>query len=152
MAAALLLVGLVGVFAPYTARPLGFVVAVRPIVEIVDHVVPGLVVIAASGLILATKRLSLVAALSAALAAFWMTATHVPLVAQAARGGVGWAAAWWHTGPGLVLLVLSALAGGAGVAAGARLSGPPACPHRCRELVPVPSCVHLRSRAPQRCR
>jgi len=106
---ALLVAGLLGLVAPYSAKLLGLVVAVRPIVEIVDHVIPGAVVLGVAGFILMTNQIPLPAGLLATLAAFWMTVTHLPLLAQAARGAVGWAAAWWHTGPGVVLLILSTI-------------------------------------------
>ena len=40
------------------------------------------------------------------LSGIWMTATHIPLVAQAGRGEVTAAAAAYHTAPGLAVLVL----------------------------------------------
>lgn len=110
MGVALLFVGLFGLAAPYTGTPLGLVVLVPPVVEIVDHVVPGIVIVGVAGLILAIRRIPLAAALIATLAAFWMTATHLPLLAQAAQGRVGWPTASWHTAPGLILLVLCAIA------------------------------------------
>lgn len=92
--------------APYADSSLGFDVAVRPAVEVVDHVVPGLVVIAATLLMGLVAAARLPAALAIAMAGLWMTATHLPLVTQAQREGTSMAAAAWHTGPGLCLLVL----------------------------------------------
>lgn len=110
MGTALLVVGLFGLLAPYTGEPLGFLIVVRPIVEVVDHVVPGVVLVAVAAIILVTNRIPLIAALIAVLAGLWMTTTHLPLLVQASQGQVGWAAAWWHTAPGVVLLILSAVA------------------------------------------
>ncbi|MBA2752672.1 MAG: hypothetical protein H0U41_10660 [Actinobacteria bacterium] len=66
-------------------------------VEVADHVVPSLVLIAVSLVILVVSRrraetaagLSLVAGFLVALAGLWMVVTHVPLVAQAMRGRAG---------------------------------------------------------------
>jgi len=85
-------------------------------VEVADHVVPSLVLIAVSLVILVVSRrkaetaagLSLVAGFLVALAGLWMVATHVPLVAQAMRGesGVTWGGALYHFTPSLVVLLL----------------------------------------------
>ena len=40
------------------------------------------------------------------LSGLWMVATHVPLVAQAARDEVTWAATAYHFTPSLVVLIL----------------------------------------------
>lgn len=88
--------------------------------EIVDHVVPGAVVMAiAAALVLATRRrrpmprppatLLFVAGLTVILAGLWMTTTHIPLMAQAARDEVTWRAAIYHSAPGVALLVLGVL-------------------------------------------
>jgi len=84
-----------------------------PTVEVVDHVLPALVVLAVCVTVLAFRRRATAGALFAAgllvvLAGFWMTVTHVPLLAQAARGEVSWAAATWHSLPGLAVMVLGA--------------------------------------------
>ena len=42
-----------------------------------------------------------------ALAGFWVLATHVPLVADAARADESWGAALWHASTALPLLVVS---------------------------------------------
>ncbi|MFN2389812.1 MAG: hypothetical protein ABR575_09450 [Actinomycetota bacterium] len=105
--AALLLLGLWSVAAPYAGRALGFEVNTRPSVEVVDHVVPGIVVIAIAVGVLLTGGLALAAALAAVLAGFWMTATHVPLLVQANEGGVAMSTALWHTVPGVASLVVA---------------------------------------------
>lgn len=101
---ALLAVTVWGAVPPWIGPWLGWDVANVPLhVEIVDHAVPGVVlaVIAAAGL---AGRLPLVAALVAVLAGLWMTATHVPLLGQAANGRVAWDAALFHSLPGLLIL------------------------------------------------
>lgn len=80
-----------------------------PTVEFVDHVLPGLVVLAASVFALAMRSRAAGPALFATgmlvtLAGFWMTVTHVPLLAQAVRGEVSWTAAGWHSAPGLAVI------------------------------------------------
>ena len=85
-----------------------------PTTAVVDHLLPALVVLAVCVVMLALRRRAAAGALFAAgllvvLAGFWMTVTHVPLVAQAARGEVSWAAAVWHSLPGLAVMVLGAM-------------------------------------------
>lgn len=88
-------------------------------VEVADHVVPSIILIAASLIVLLLSRrraetaagLSLVAGFLVALAGLWMVVTHVPLVAQAMRGesGVTWGGALYHFTPSLVVLILGLL-------------------------------------------
>jgi len=88
-------------------------------VEVADHVVPSLVLIAVSLVILVVSRrkaettagFSLVAGFLVSLAGLWMVATHVPLVAQAMRGesGVTWGGALYHFTPSLAVLILGLL-------------------------------------------
>lgn len=78
-------------------------------VEVADHVVPGVVVAVASVAVLAGRWRRgtgpvFGAGLVVVLAGSWMTATHGPLLAQAARDEVGWGAAAFHTAPGLAVL------------------------------------------------
>ena len=83
-------------------------------VEIADHVVPGIVILAVSAAaVLVARRRSgssgtplFVIGLVVALAGLWMTATHVPLVAQASRDEVPWDGAVYHSLPGLAVLLL----------------------------------------------
>lgn len=83
-------------------------------VEIVDHVVPGIFVLATSigslvvGRRRATGALAFLAGLGIILAGVWMTATHVPLVLQAARQEAPWVATVYHSLPGLAVLGLGA--------------------------------------------
>lgn len=93
---------------PYTGPEIG--TSTR--VEVADHVVPAVVMIALSVAALATARrpapglFPLVAGAGVLLAGLWMTATHVPLVAQATRDEVAVGAAAYHTAPGLAVLAL----------------------------------------------
>lgn len=110
------------VLPPYVGPAL----ATDPTVEIVDHVVPAVVVLVvalatlAAGARAAGTRAAgtsvFAGGLVIALAGFWMVATHVPLVAQANRGEAPWGATLWHSIPGLVVLtfglVWALLAGG----------------------------------------
>ncbi|MCA1844735.1 MAG: hypothetical protein LC792_16390 [Actinobacteria bacterium] len=81
--------------------------------EVADHVVPGVVVLAISAVALwvagrpagPPPTALFVAGLVITLAGIWMTATHVPLVAQAVRHQpqAPWPATVWHTLPGLAV-------------------------------------------------
>jgi hypothetical protein len=53
--------------------------------------------------------LPLIAGLGVLLAGFWMTATHIPLVAQTTRDEVAAGAAIYHTLPGLAVAALGAV-------------------------------------------
>lgn len=78
-------------------------------VEIADHLIPGVVVLAACAATMALRLRGtklLVAGMAVALAGFWMTATHLPLVLQARDGGVAWGSAMYHTLPGLAVLLV----------------------------------------------
>ena len=84
-----------------------------PSVEVIDHVVPGLIVVAAS-------IVALVVAWSAArpwptlflsggvvtAAGLWMVATHVPLLLQAVQGSAPWSGALYHLAPSAAVLWL----------------------------------------------
>lgn len=103
-----LLLGVWSMLPPFTGPPLN--TATR--VEVADHVVPGVVLLMASLAALALTRrrsrpaLTLMSGLVVLLAGLWMTATHVPLVAQAARGEAPTGATAYHSVPGLVVLAL----------------------------------------------
>ena len=109
-----IVVGLWAVVPPYAGPELA---NLDTRVEVADHVVPGIAMLAVSVAVLALTRrradpetgsFPLVAGMVVLLAGLWMTATHVPLVNQARRNeaGVTWAAAVWHTAPGVVVMVL----------------------------------------------
>jgi hypothetical protein len=104
-----LIVGAWSVLPPYTGPSLD----TETRVEVADHVVPGVVLIVLSvTLVLLERRRSvsptsrLVAGFVVVLSGLWMTATHVPLVAQATRGEVSAGATAYHTVPSLVVLAL----------------------------------------------
>lgn len=98
------------VTAPYVGPVFGLVVNTWPIVEVVDHVLPGLAVIGIALFTILTGRLPLPAALLAVLASMWMAATHVPLLLQVRSGGAQLPSALWHAAPGILLLVLTVAA------------------------------------------
>lgn len=79
-------------------------------VEIVDHVVPGVVVlVVVVGLVVRRSASELVlfaGGLVVTLAGVWMVGTHVPLVAQAVGGQAGVAATVHHSLPPLATLAL----------------------------------------------
>lgn len=85
--------------------------------EIADHLIPAIVVVALSvaSLVLARRgtisgMVMFVAGLAVCLAGLWMVATHVPLVAQAARhDGVSWEAAVWHSASAVAVALLGIL-------------------------------------------
>ncbi len=100
------LIGIWAVLPPYSGPSLD--TAQR--VEVADHVVPGVVMVAtAAAAYVASLRAAgatwlLMAALLVTLSGVWMTATHVPLVAQALRQEAPWAATLYHTVPSVVVL------------------------------------------------
>lgn len=97
---------------PYVAPALGFVLELDPIVEVIDHVVPGVVlVVAAASVLLLRRRPSAPYAFAVAtglsvLGGLWATATHLPLLLQARQGLAPWGAAIFHSTPGLVILAV----------------------------------------------
>jgi len=100
---------------PYLGRALGLDVNVKAIVEVVDHVIPGLFIVttalylrrlAARGT-LAGQSPALFASGVAFLAGFWVLATHVPLLADAASSKLPWEAAIWHSITPLPIVVLA---------------------------------------------
>ncbi|MGH9157565.1 MAG: hypothetical protein ACRD1K_17415 [Acidimicrobiales bacterium] len=90
-------------------------------VEVADHVIPAVVLVGLSLWALLRTRSAgaggkgsagsglLIAGFGVLLAGLWMTATHLPLVAQARRDEVSAAAALYHTLPGLAVLGLGVL-------------------------------------------
>ncbi len=82
-------------------------------VEIADHLIPGLVILAVSAVVLLVARsvsvsgsYLLAAGLVVDLAALWMVATHLPLVAQAVRGDAPWGATIYHSASAVLMLGL----------------------------------------------
>lgn len=103
LARLLLFFGVWGTLAPYVGPD----VLVRQIVEVVDHVVPGVVVLGVALLSLHRRRIELIPAGLAVLAGLWMTTTHVPLVGQAARGETSWDGALWMFVPSACVFVIA---------------------------------------------
>jgi len=106
-------VGLWALIPPYVGPELA---NLKSKVEIADHVVPSLVMVALSVICLVRARTGrpdgsfpLVAGMTFALAGLWMTATHLPLIAQARRHQVPTTAALWHMSAGVVVLVFGGL-------------------------------------------
>lgn len=100
---------------PYLGKALGLVVNVPARVEFVDHVVPGVVIVAAALYLhrlarrrpLTGERHALLAAGATFLAGFWVLATHVPLLQDATQETVSWEAAIWHSISALPILALA---------------------------------------------
>jgi hypothetical protein len=81
-------------------------------VEVVDHLIPGLIVFGTSAILLMVMRrapvpgLALLASgLVIDLAGLWMAATHLPLVAQAARHEAPWGATIYHSAAAVLVLI-----------------------------------------------
>jgi hypothetical protein len=89
---------------PYLGLALALEVDTRPMVEVVDHVIPGVVLVGIGTLTAATGRLPLAAGAVAFLAALWVVLTHIPLLIQGIDGRHELTSALWHSVPGLVLL------------------------------------------------
>lgn len=99
---------------PYLGPAIGLPLDVSATVEVVDHVLPGLVAIAAAGLAFGESRRGradstpALAALGAcALAGLFQTVSHAPLALAAGEPGHPVGAVALHSTPGPVLLVLS---------------------------------------------
>lgn len=98
---------------PYVAPWFGYTLNVRPMLEVVDHVLPAVVIVAATTTALLVRERPFaqyafaVAASLALLAGLWSTATHVPLLAQARVGLVPWGTALVHSTPGVVVTAVA---------------------------------------------
>ncbi len=87
--------------------------------EIVDHIVPAVLVVLCSLVGIAASRrpagpgaLRFIAGMGVLLAGLWMVATHFPLVTQTMRGGpeaASWAATIYHTSSALAVFGLGLL-------------------------------------------
>lgn len=114
------LLGSLGVWSiavPFAARAVGLHLNVARRLEIADHVVPGVAVAGAVALLILARRGAAPNAWMAPsalgivfLGGLWITATHVPLIFQAADGrpGAPWDASIFHSlwGPPIALVSL----------------------------------------------
>ena len=101
---------------PFAGRAVGIELDVPARVEIADHVLPGLVVLAAGAALVAGARAGRrvapgdavwsIGAATAFLAGFWITSTHAPLVAEAIDGITRWDAAVLHATSGVPMLMV----------------------------------------------
>lgn len=99
---------------PYLGRLVGVRLDVPASVEVADHVVPGLVVLAAIVVLMTGRRRRplvapgdlrwSIAAAASFLAGFWIASTHLPLVVEAIGGVTPWDAALLHASAGLPVL------------------------------------------------
>lgn len=108
---------------PWLARAVGLALDVPTHLEVIDHVVPGVIVLgccaalvhpAATGPPGSLLRLAVKAV--ACLAGFWITATHAILLPEAVEGISPWGAALLHlsAGPPITVLALWMLLADAG--------------------------------------
>lgn len=112
----------VGVLPPYLGPILGFELATRDIVEVVDHVFSAVAVLVVAVAALVRGRIGLVGGVIAFLSGIWMFGTHVPLLVQAWEPGtqflffqipaaeVAWGTALFHSTPSLAVLVAGVMA------------------------------------------
>ncbi len=115
LAAVLFALGLFTGVVPYLGRAIGLRVDVASTVEVVDHVLPGALVATVGAYLFVLGRRgaavghwpTLLGTGACFLAGFWVFATHVPLLADAARGNVRWGAALWHTSTAVPIMIVS---------------------------------------------
>lgn len=107
-----LLIGAWAMVPPYVVL-FGSLQVRSSIVEFVDHVLPGAVVIAVSALALIQLRtgqpsetLLLLGGAVIMLAGLWMLSTHVGLISQTRQGIVPAGAVGWHGVPGVAVTLL----------------------------------------------
>lgn len=117
---ALAIFGVAAAIAPYVANAVGLTLATLPVNEVVDHVIPGAIVILVAWLTLLRGQGWLGGSLLALIAATWMVTTHVPLLVQAAQGQVDLPTALIHSIPGILVLVTAAAMTGINLMEGAR--------------------------------
>jgi hypothetical protein len=84
--------------------------------EVVDHVIPAILVLLCSLVAIAAGRRAngpggtrFLAGMGVLLAGLWMMATHLPLVAEARRGDAPWVATIYHTSAALAVFGLGLL-------------------------------------------
>lgn len=111
-----MLVGGLSILPPYVGPPLGLELDVPASVEVVDHVLPGVVAMLCGGLTALRAHWdmetqanvpSLLLYSSAFLAGLFQTATHVPLVFEAGDRLTPWAAVLLHSTLAPVVTVIA---------------------------------------------
>lgn len=107
---ALAVFGVLDAIAPYVSNALGLHLATLPLNEVVDHVVPGAIVVVVAWVSLVRGHRSLVGSLLCFVAGTWMVATHVPLLVQAGQGLVPLQTALLHSLPGILVLLTALMA------------------------------------------
>ena len=115
--AILAILGGLSVLPPYVGPPLGLELqGIDSTVEVVDHVIPGVIVFLAAGasfLLLRAGRvrkdsLALASALAVCmLAGVWETSSHVPLVLDGGRPEAPWGAVIFHSTLGPIVAALA---------------------------------------------
>jgi hypothetical protein len=113
----LAILGAVSILPPYVGPVVGLELeGIDSIVEVVDHVIPGIIIFLAAGasfLLLRSGRLkedSIVLASALAislLAAVWQTSSHIPLILDGGRPEAPWGAVILHSTIGPIMTVLS---------------------------------------------
>ena len=112
----LTLLGIWSVLPPYVGPLLGLELNVAADVEVVDHVVPGVLVALCAGLAALLVRRdgsaqagAPVLALTSVsfLAGLWQVATHVPLVLEGGGSETPWDAVTLHSSPGPAILAIA---------------------------------------------
>jgi hypothetical protein len=113
----LAILGAVSILPPYIGPVLGLELqGIESIVEVVDHVIPGVIIFLAAGtcfLLLRAGRMredSIVLAGALAvclLAAVWQTSSHIPLILDGGRPEAPWGAVILHSTLGPIMTVLS---------------------------------------------
>lgn len=96
-----------GIAVPWAARAVGLPLDVATRLEVIDHVLPGVVVLVCCAVLLhpraggppgSLRRLAVTGV--ALLAGLWITATHLPLLPEAVDGSSGWGPALLHLSAG----------------------------------------------------
>jgi len=112
----LALLGLWSMLPPYLGPPLGLDLNVAADLEVVDHVVPGMVVAVCAGVAALFVRRGGSAEASPAvlgltgmcfLAGLWQVSTHVPLVLDGGATETPWGSVILHSSPGPVILAVA---------------------------------------------
>ena len=107
---ALAVFGVLDAVAPYVSNAVGLPLSTLSINEVVDHVVPGAIVVGIAWFSLLRGRRFLAGSLVSLVAGTWMFATHVPLLVQAAQGIVPIQTALIHSVPGILVLLTALMA------------------------------------------